>query len=435
MKNNKNNFYQIGIIIACIVVFVFALFVFAGKIKIGGSASSSKSAVTVVVWGVLPAEKIQPILESNKTKTLQYIYRQVNPADFRNNLLESIANGASPDLLIYDTNTLYSIRDKIAVIPYTTYPEATFRQTYADGTDILLNPKGAYGLPILIDPLVMYYNRDIFARAGFVNPITTWDELYTVAPFITKKNSNGTFNVSTIPFGLAENVPYGKNIFMTLLGQAGVQVVSSQNDIFNANLTQSTYGDSSAGLSMLNFYMQFSNPASDYYSWNKLMPDAKTAFVQNTLAIYPGYASELFELRQRNPNLNFAPALLPQLKDSNKYFNNGNVYAVGVALSSSQPTSAYEALYAITNPTLAIQFAQAMSLPPADRSLLANKPETTYAPVFYRAALFTYPWLDPNSTETTNRFNSMINDVYTGRLTPTDALSKLQREINAILNP
>jgi len=434
MKNDKKNFFQIGIVMACIAVFVFAILVFAGKINIGKS-SQSKSESIVVVWGVLPAEKIQPVLDNNKTPLMQYIYRQVSEESFRNTLLEAIANGTSPDLLLYDTKTLYTLRDKIAVIPYTTYPEATFRQTYADGTDILLTSTGSYGLPILIDPMVMYYNRDIFARAGYANPITNWDELYTIAPTITKKNTNGTFAISTVPFGLAENIPYAKDTLVTLFGQAGVPMVFTNNDTFFANLTRSVYGDDSAGLSMVNFYMQFSNPTSDYYSWNRLMPDAKTAFVQNSLALYPGYASELFELRQRNPNLNFAPSLMPQLKGAQTYFTNGNMYALGVSLSSLQPVAAYEGLYAISSNTVVTQISQSMSLPPADRTLLSVKPETTYAPVFYRSALFTHTWMDPNSKDTTNRFGSMVADISTGRLTATDALAKLEREISAILNP
>lgn len=434
MKDNKRNFFQIGIVIFCIAVFVFALLVFSGKINIGGS-KSSESATIVSIWGVLPAEKIQPLLDERKTKLMDFKYRQVTDENFRNTLLEAIANGTSPDILIYDTKTLFTLRDKIAVIPFTTYPEATFRQTYADGTDIFLSSDGIYGLPILIDPMVMYYNRDIFARAGFANPINNWDELYTVAPSITKKNTNGTFAISTVPFGLAENIPYAKDILSTLFGQAGVPIVSEGTNNYFANLTRSNYGDDRAGISMLNFYMQFSNPASDFYSWNRLMPDAKTAFVQNSLAIYPGYASELFELRQRNPNLNFAPAPMPQLKDAQTYFTTGNIYAIGISLSSLQPTSAYDALYALTTPDVESKLAQIMSLPPADRTLLSNRPETTYAPVFYRAALFTHPWMDPNDSETANRFSSMISDISTGRLPSVDALSKLERELNAILNP
>lgn len=434
MKNDKQNFFQIGIVVACIVFFILAILVFSGKIKIGNS-SNSNTMQTITVWGVLPAEKIQPMLDNSKTTTLQYIYREVSPSNFRNSLLEAIANASGPDLLLYDTKTLFSIRDKVTIIPFATYPEATFRQTYADGADVLLNSTGAYGLPILIDPMVMYYNRDIFARAGFANPISNWDEVYTIATSITKKNTNGTFTTSTVPFGLADNMPYNKDMLITLLGQAGVPLVYPYNDTVRANLTTSVYGDANAGVSMLNFYMQFSNPTSDYYSWNRLMPDAKTAFIQNSLAIYPGYASELFELRQRNPNLNFAPAQMPQLKDSNVSYTTGNIYAIGIASSTPQPTAAYNGLYALTAPDIETKFAQAMVLPPADRTLLAAKPETTYAPVFYKSALFTHGWLDPNSTETTNRFASMVADVTTGRLSAADAMAKLEREVNAILNP
>lgn len=434
MKNDKKNFFQIGVVIACIVIFIFALLVFAGKIKIGKSATSQSSSV-LFVWGVLPEEKIQPILDQSKTKLLEFQYRQVSGSDFRNRLLESIANGTSPDLLIYDTKTLYTLRDKLAILPFAAYPEATFRQTYADGTDALLTTTGAYGLPILIDPMVMYYNRDIFAKAGFAKPISNWDELYTIAPQITKQNSNGTFAISTVPFGLAENNVYTKDILVTLLGQAGVPVVYSNNGTYFSNLTESVFGNTTAGVTMLNFFMQFSNPASDYYSWNRLMPDAKTAFIQNSLAMYPGFASELFELRQRNPNLNFAPAPMPQIKDSNVLYSTGNVYAVGMALSSLQPTVVNSGLTALTDPIVVAKIAEAMALPPADRTLLSVKPETTYAPVFYQAALFTHPFIDPNNTETTNRFGTMIVDISTGRLSAENALSKLERELNAILNP
>ncbi len=126
---------------------------------------------------------------------------------------------------------------------------------------------------------------------------------------------------------------------------------------------------------------------------------------------------------------------MPQLKGSQTAYTTGNIYAVGIATSSLQPTAAYAGLYALTAPEVAFKFAEGLSLPPADRTLLSSKPETTYAPVFYNSALYTHAWLDPNAEKTNISFTNMVGDISSGRLPPESALAKLQREINAIINP
>lgn len=34
--------------------------------------------------------------------------------------------------------------------------------------------------PLTIDPLVMYWNRDILSNAGIVKPPAYWDEIYSI---------------------------------------------------------------------------------------------------------------------------------------------------------------------------------------------------------------------------------------------------------------
>ena len=92
-------------------------------------------------------------------------------------LANAIAQGSGPDLVILPESHILKNSKLFASIPYSLISERTFDDTFTQAGDIFLTDNGIAALPFLVDPLVMYWNKDIFATAGVPTPPTTWNDL------------------------------------------------------------------------------------------------------------------------------------------------------------------------------------------------------------------------------------------------------------------
>ena len=59
-------------------------------------------------------------------------------------------------------------------------------------------------------------------------------------------------------------------------------------------------------------------------------------FAKGALAMYFGYASEMSEIKNRNPHLNFDLAEVPQIKGDKSKTSFAKIYALAIMKNSSQ---------------------------------------------------------------------------------------------------
>ena len=92
----KNIIFGVGILAALV-----AMLIFSGRLPIG---KSNKVTATgeVVAWGTLPQASMENLFQSinNTTKTYRISYYEVSEATFSSKLLEALASGRGPDLII-----------------------------------------------------------------------------------------------------------------------------------------------------------------------------------------------------------------------------------------------------------------------------------------------------------------------------------------------
>ena len=112
-------------------------------------------------------------------------------------LTTDISAGANADLSIIGTRWLLDYVSQGIVAPLDSYATPDFRARF---TDTFLKPSEMngklYGLPIAASARAMYYNKDVFKKAGYDAPPKTWAEFKTAADKI-KASGDGVF-----PFGL-----------------------------------------------------------------------------------------------------------------------------------------------------------------------------------------------------------------------------------------
>jgi multiple sugar transport system substrate-binding protein len=420
-----------------ILIGVFIAFMLIGVIVFSFSKGSSKVAVPIVVWGTVPNDVFSAAFNRSafsKDKTVSISYVQKDPTTFDNDFLNALAIGKGPDVVLLPQEEIFKNQSKLFTIPYTAYSQRDYLNTYIQEGSLFLGANGTLALPILVDPLVMYWNRDIFNSAAIPTPPSYWDQFYSLANSLTVKD--GAFNItqSAVALGGYSNVTNAKDIISALLLQAGTPIVALQsNGALTSVLTQDFGLPVSPAVSVTTFYTEFSNPAKTDYSWNRSLPNSQDMFTAGNLAIYFGFASELNVLRQKNPNLNFDVQPLPQSRTSQKKITFGRMLAFAIVKNSPKISSAYTALVGLTSADSVASFSKILGIPPARLDLLAIAPKDAYSTVFYQSALQSMGWLDVDSVQTASIFQNLIENITSGKATEQEALVQADSQLRGVV--
>lgn len=430
-----------------ILLGVFGILLLGGIFVMSTYSGGKKSANTigkVVIWGTLPSQSFRialaDISQQNQTlKGVSYVYK--NPSYFDSSLTTAIASGNGPDLILISQTHLASLRSIITPIPYTSFPKRSFLNAFADVATIYLFPRGTYGIPLLVDPLILYYNRSLLSSSGVAQVPSTWDELSGLVPIFTKKIGTGVLSQVLIPFGTYRNVHDATAILSTLFMQAGIPIVTRTSsgvpvsDLLHSAgaVGTSNANASSLGVQVLDFYTQFADPTKTTYNWNDTLPDSQQMFLSGNATLYIGYISEAKFFTQANPNLSFDVAPIPQSSVSKIKTVYAKVYAFSLPHGSKNVRGAVAAASALVNSTPESIIAKATGLTPVLRSLLSKGTSNPIESTAYKSAIMSRTWLSPSKVTTGYIFSGMINKVNTGQLSISEALTQASQAITSAL--
>jgi ABC-type glycerol-3-phosphate transport system substrate-binding protein len=410
---------------------------------VGGAAAfaltknqSGGNVPDLVMWGTAKSALVSNFLSSieNDTRTVFKVsYVEKSPTTLESEMIAALARGQGPDMLLMPQDFIVKQLDKFYVIPYDNYSARTFRDSFIQEGELYLAPDGVIGFPFSVDPLVMYWNRDIFTDAGSSLPPTTWTEFFTLAPKITKKDDKGNIVQSLVAFGETRNVTHAKDIISLLAIQAGTPVVSRDVQGNFVSVLDGTKGGLVPGEQALSYYTEFSNPNKASYSWNRSLPNDKNAFVAGKLAVYFGSASELASIRAANPNLNFDVAAIPQTGTGSKKAVFGSMNAIAILKSSRNPGSAFIAATNLSGPVLQAKWLEQSGFPPIRRDMFTTLPGDAYKAVFYQSALISTAWLDPNREGSNDVFTRLVENVTSGKLRVSESIRAASLELNNLI--
>ncbi len=419
--------------------FVFAVMIFSGILKIGGSSSTSTTlSGKVVIWGTFDSSSelnkvFSDMVGTNRDLNVSYVKKPLST--YQQNLIEAFASGTGPDLFFITPDMILKNKDFIYNIPYASYPEKTFRDTYIDGANIYLGKDGLIGFPVVVDPVVLYYNKDILSNEGIVSPPAYWDELFNFVSKLTKKKDDGTVLQSAIALGRYENITNVKDILATLLLQSNNQIVAlgsngSYSSVLNGNNASLPISPTEQ---IFEFFIKFSNPSDAAYSWSRALPNSTDMFTGGRLAMYLGHASELFKIESVNPNLSFDVTDVLQTRGTNTKRTYGTIYAVAVNKKSANLAGDFGVATLLSAGDTAKNLAAAVSLPPASRALLSTKPTDPYLFTFFNSAIISRAWLDPDPKGSDEIFGELLDNIVSNKLSVEDALGKASNQLDSII--
>ncbi|MFC1802131.1 extracellular solute-binding protein, partial [Patescibacteria group bacterium] len=215
----------IFIFFAGIGVFLFATY--------EGGGSTKNNIGQVMIWGSVEQgvmnSLLKELVEDNEAY-LNVIYVEKKEELFNGALVEALATGTGPDIFLLPQSQILKNSNKLYPIPYENYSIRDFKDTFIEEGELYLSDKGVVGFPFIVDPMVMYWNRDIFTNAGIPNAPKAWEEFLLLTKEITEIDNNSNILKSTVALGEFRNIKNAKEILLMLILQTGNPIVRRNSD-------------------------------------------------------------------------------------------------------------------------------------------------------------------------------------------------------------
>ncbi len=396
-----------------------SLFVILGVGCKGLSQAELQSVqpVTLTYWTVFNnVEALEKLAEAyhQEHPYITIEVKQIRYEEFDKLFVNALADDVGPDLVSMHVRWLGRYQHRLAAMPssvkiasltykgkYSKEPVVTFEtnampsirgiQSNFAGTvaDDVVYDGYVYGLPLALDSLAVYYNKDLLDQSGIAVPPTDWEELRDAIIASTRFDTSGNIVQSGIALGTAQTVANASDIFAALMMQNGVSVMDKGSVTLAYNI-RSLQG-SHPTLEALRFYTDFSRPTKEVYSWNDTLGDAFESFAQGRSVFYVGFAYDQARIRARAPQMNLSVIPLPQLNEA-KPVNIANYWVESAVAKGKNLDIAWDFIRFMTLPDNIKAYSAAAGQPSPLRAHIAEQKEDPVLGPFATQVLTAKNW-------------------------------------------
>jgi ABC-type glycerol-3-phosphate transport system substrate-binding protein len=402
------------------------------------------------------------------------VYKKFTPDTYQKELLDALAAGQGPDIFIINNTWLPGFKDKLAPAPVEVLNEAKFRKDFVDvAANDFLADGSPYAVPLSVDSLGLYYNKDLFNAAGISSPPTDWNTFVDDVKRLTRIDEFGNITQAGVAMGTAYNINRSTDVLNLFMMQNNMTMIdrTTKRAVFDELIK---VGDNNVfpGENTLNFYTQFARRGSPVYSWNSSLHYSIDAFSEGTVGMMFNYSWQIDTIIKKAPKLNFAIAPVPQFPGA-ALANFANYWGYAVYKNKiTQPDPNNPKAAVVTNDvrTLeawkflkflatkpegdinitanvagskkvvdpnydpAVDYVQKTGKPMARRDLIEIQKNDAKVGVFSAGNLVAKSWyeIDPNSIE--NIFADMITQVNNGSMTTADAIKAATARVTQLMN-
>jgi len=421
-----------------IIISVVACIIFLG-IKFH---KTKQTPITLEAWGILDESKTFLSIIENYQKRYPYIkinYTLKDEDVYHDEILKAFSNNQAPDIFIINGSHLPYYENKISPLNLKNDKDLNLFDLDKTYPNIVKNAllKGDYllGIPLYIDSLALYYNQDIFNYYNIALPPVTWEEILNLVSSLRRTNAQGQITRAAIALGSSSNIRWDFDIISTLMMQYGSNIVDIDKKQTTLNY-EIEYKNQRIlpSKEALNFYTQFTNPHSNYYTWNDNFTDSVIAFSKGETVMMIGYSQAQKIIEKYNPNLNYNIASLPQFIDSPSKTNYGDTINFVVSQNSKHPEECWKFLKFLTGKNTAEYYYLQTKNPPARLDLIQNHINEPTSGIFTRQILLSQNWYQYDFQEINQIFKEMIEDVTHKGKSPTEAIITASDRINFFWN-
>lgn len=372
--------------------------------------------------------------KEHRSITLKYV--QINPATYEKELIDALASGRGPDIVMFHNLWLAKHGNKISPLPAELMTLRQFQETFPDVSFTnFISGDRIYALPIWTDAMVMYYNKDLFNSAGIAAPPATWDQFVQNIVKLSQKDRFGNLTKLAAALGASNNVNNASDIVSLLMLQVGAKMISDDGSraAFEEpiRVAAKTF---SPGAAALRFYTDFANPKLPVYTWNASQPNSLDAFIQGKIAVIFDYNLAANEIKKRAPNLRLGVAPVPQPKDAQRKVNYANYWAYSVPATSRNPQAAWQFLMFMTQKNIEQAFVDFLQRPASRRDILILQQSSPELGPFVDAVLSAVNWYQADPKEIDKIFRDMIDEVVLGGAKPEEAVNNAADKISLLMS-
>ncbi len=285
------------------------------------NTATQPTTQTLTIWRLNSDEKVfrQLIAAFEKQNpSVKVNYRTFAPTDeYEKSVINALAAGAGPDIWEIRNDELARHKDKLVGFELSEAAIASYKQNYAPPiSEEMIADGKIYGLPLGIDPLILYVNTKHLKEAKIEALPKTWQEAVETAGKLTIKEGDRIVR-SGFALGLASNVDRASDILQLIMLQLKTQMVEPAHrtatfDLYTQDAATGAFVF--PGKSAFTLYGSFAAPNSPLgnYSWNLEQTYSTAAFVQENASMMINYFSIEPQIRSLNPKLQFVIGPVPQ---------------------------------------------------------------------------------------------------------------------------
>ncbi len=378
--------------------------------------------ITLTYWRVFDdSDAFQEIIDKYKVihPNITINYRKLRYEEYESELLNALAEDRGPDMLSIHNTWLRKYQNKLAPMPASitmAYPIeqgsikkevvpvlktakslslSDLKNLFIDTVynDVVLDDNQIYGLPLSVDTLVLYYNRDLLNNAGITQAPQYWNkEFQQNVKKMTKQDPVQGIVQSGIALGGSNNINRFSDVLSVLMMQNGATMMDGKQVMFNAIPPAGQDKKYNPGLEALRFYIDFSNPGKEVYSWNESLPNSLEMFTSGKLAMMFGYSYDLATIKAQAPKLNFSISKLPQIEGSPVEVNFANYWVESVSKKSKYQNESWDFIQFAAKEEQAKTYLAKTKKPTALRSLVNAQKEDDELGVFASQLLTAKSW-------------------------------------------
>lgn len=418
----------IGVASLLIIISIVGFFLTRRNNSDDTSSSESVELTYIGLWesGNTMESLISDFERDHPNITITYIQDRIT--QYEDNIYGRLGDPQlTPDIVRIHNTWTYKFEDLLSPLP----PEIMTQSEYSEAfyptalDDFMGSDGNIYSIPIMIDGLALFYNKDLFSQAGISEPPEDWDTFIEYAQELTETTSSGTISQPGAAIGCAENINHSAELLSALMLQSGIDMTSSDDSevVFNT----------SRAASVLNYYADF---VSEENIWSCQQRNDLELFAAGDVAMMFGPSWRVFDVINMNPSINFDTAPLPQLVGNNNPVNFSTYWGEAVSAQSQHQLEAWQFIKFLSESE---QQKKLFSLESQERtfgeiysleSLGSELSDTPYADSFIEMAPTMKSWKMGDETTTKTALDKAITDVVERGVNETQALDTAVDTIN-----
>jgi len=394
--------------------------------------------VELEFWGVFDdSDLYRSLIEEFKQQfphiTIRYYKKTYQ--NYEKDLLETMATGRGPDIFMMHNTWLARYNDRIWAVPFSLI---TLKQFQDDFVDVVIDDFVADGfigaIPLSVDTLALYYNKDILNTSGIAEPPRTWEEFLSDVETLTVKDERGNIVRAGASLGTARNVNRSTDILSLLMLQSGAQMTNSQKTRATFDRSVDLNGEKFyPGERTLEFYTDFANPLKSVHTWNTRMHYSIDAFYEGQTAMMFNYSYHIPTIRAKSPYLNFAVSEMPQIGSVSADINYANYWGLTVSHNSEDFEPAWQFIVWLTQKEQAQKYLELAKKPAARRDLIDSQKDDPDLGIFAEQSLTARSWYQVDNLVIETILADMIESVVIGEAIIKDAIFKAVNQVNLLM--